>query len=492
MAVTAPLAALLMAAATPVAAAPQDVAAPDLVLTGNITGRDHQTYREAPFTVPPGVTRITVRFDYDKADHTVIDLGLFDPQRFRGWSGGTKSLMTLSPTDATPSYYPGAIVPGRWRLLMGVPNVRAGSNSRYTARIWFDRGDGHAATDAATPPPLQSGWGWYRGDLHMHDAHSDGSCASQSGVRVPCPTFRTVEAASLAGLDFIALSDHNTLSQIDDIRELQPWFDRLLLIPATEITTFHGHIQAIGPRRFIDFRLGTPAVPDMHALAKDAAGAGAILSINHADLPSGEACMGCGWSAPGTDYSQIQAIEAVNGTQADGPLSGMPFWYARLNEGYRLTGIGGSDNHDPDAPGGKAPVGRPATVIHARELSQAAIMDGIRSGDVFIDVQGKPGRLLEVDARSGDASSSMGGAIAVGGGPLSLAIHVVGITDGAIEVVHRGAPLAEAKMPVTHSDFRATVPLSQDQSCGWVAVNIRDMRGALLLVGNPIYVRCAS
>jgi hypothetical protein len=371
---------------------------------------------------------------------------------------------------------------------MGVPNARADSHSHYTARIWFDRGGSDAATREATPAPLRTGWGWYRGDLHMHGAHSDGSCASQSGVRVPCPTFRTVEAAATAGLDFIALSDHNTVAQFQDIRELQPYFDRLLLMPATEVTTFHGHIQAIGLDRFIDFRLGTPAVPDMAALADEASQAGAILSVNHPALPSGEVCMGCGWTAP-TDYARIQAIEAVNGRNADGPLSGLPFWYARLNEGHRLTGIGGSDSHDPDAPEGRPPVGHPTTVVHARALSQDAILEAIRSGEVFIDVEGSRDRLLEVEAARGATNAAMGGSLE-GGGPIDLAIHVAHAAGEMIEVVHDGRPLPDKAMAIETADQRVHLTLAPAQSCGWVAINVRDRTGKALLIGNPIYLHC--
>jgi len=38
----------------------------------------------------------------------------------------------------------------------------------------------------------------------------------------------------------VVLSDHNTIAQ--DLRELQPLFDRLLLIGREEVTTFHGHL----------------------------------------------------------------------------------------------------------------------------------------------------------------------------------------------------------------------------------------------------------
>ena len=56
-----------------------------VTLSGDLTRADHQTYREIPFTVPPGVHRIVIDFTYDKANRTVIDLGLRDPKGQRGW-----------------------------------------------------------------------------------------------------------------------------------------------------------------------------------------------------------------------------------------------------------------------------------------------------------------------------------------------------------------------------------------------------------------------
>ena len=56
-----------------------------LVLTGQITRADHQTYREIPFTVPPGTKNITIDFAYTgKENRTVIDIGVRDPQGQRG------------------------------------------------------------------------------------------------------------------------------------------------------------------------------------------------------------------------------------------------------------------------------------------------------------------------------------------------------------------------------------------------------------------------
>src|SRR5580704_13210626 len=161
--------------------------ATDLVLTGDVTGAQNKTYFEVPFTVPSGVHRISVDFHYSGKDQrATLDLGIADPQRFRGESGGNKSHFTISETDATPSYLPGAIPAGQWRLIIAVPNMRAQVVSHYEAEIRFNAS---AEDEAFTTQPLATGTRWYRGDLHTHTAHSDGSCQSQGSRKVPCPLF---------------------------------------------------------------------------------------------------------------------------------------------------------------------------------------------------------------------------------------------------------------------------------------------------------------
>jgi hypothetical protein len=471
---------LAMIAATPAIA--QDVS-----VAGELTRADFETYKEVPFAVPAGVERITVRLTYDKGDKTVVDLGLWDPARFRGWSGGTRDRFTVSPTDASPGYLSGPLPAGRWRIVLGVPNIRAGSRSRYRVDVWFDRGTQHAASTAIADPPLRTGPGWYRGDLHTHDAHSDGSCAPRGEAetpRIPCPLSRTVAAAAAAGLDFVAVTDHNTVSHFDGLRELQPWVAPLLLIPGTEVTTFRGHANIFAPRRFVDFRLGSRK--GIRALQDEAADAGAILSINHPALPSGELCMGCGWTWPDTDWSRVAAIEVVNGPRADGPLAGTAFWFAQLDAGHRITGIAGSDNHDPDAPTGQSPIGRPATVVRATGLSTPSILQGIRGGNVFIDVEGSRDRLLDVEATQDGGVAVMGGTLSTRGA-IDLKVRVQGVPDASVKVVGRGG-IVLMRRPVSRTDEALEFRIADGAAKTWVAV-IVERGGHPLLIGNPIYLR---
>ncbi len=464
---------------------------PSLTLQGTITHAQNHHYVRVPFQVPAGVYRITVVFHYTgKDEHTTLDLGIFDPQRFRGASGGNKARFTISETDATPSYLPGPVIAGRWVLLIAVPNIRPAVISHYQADIFFDR---KPEIESFSDGPLRPNPGWYRGDLHMHTAHSDGSCPSQSGSQVPCPVFVTAEAAVRRGLDFIAITDHNTTSQYEALRELQPYFDRLLFIPGREITTFQGHANLFGTTRFLDYRVGTAAVPDMNTVALEAHRLGAIISINHPNAPTGEVCLGCGWKPqPPVDLHLFSAIEAVNGGAMRGPYSGVSYWEGQLARGFRITGIGGSDNHHGNWPVSHPDsVGSPTTVVYAQNLSVPAILNGIRAGHVFIDLTGSRNRMLEMSAAANNGPVSiMGDALrAPADSQMSITVHVAGCAGSTLKIsVDSPNHLAFPSRVIAQDEETLHFTWSSDGKRHWLLPQVNMAAGDLELLGNPIYV----
>lgn len=466
-------------------------AAPPLVVEGDVTSTQNQTYIEAPFDVPASVHRISVDFSYTgKEQHTALDLGIADPDRFRGSSGGNKSHFTIGETDATPSYLPGAIPAGRWKLLISVPNIRAGLVSHYRAEIRFNAQD---EDRGFAPAPLATGTKWYRGDLHMHTAHSDGSCASQSGKRVPCPAFLTAKAATDRGLDFIAITDHNTDSHSDAERELQPYFDKLLLIPGREITTFWGHFNIFGVTQFVDYRAVAHNGLDVNAILRDVRAKGGIASVNHADSPGGEICMGCAWEpqAP-VDMGLFTGVEVINGGRIF--LSSADFWDRNLEKGVELTAIGGSDNHDASSPAGTpGAIGWPTTVVEATELSVPAILDGIRHGRVFIDLTASHDKAIDIEAKSTKTqeSAKMGGEIAAASGEaVDFTIHLAACPRSTVHLFLDGRESTELPALATQTgneDLR--FKWGSDGLSHWLRAEVRDSNGSLMLVSNPIYIR---
>lgn len=484
----APAIAVFFSGMAPLAAQVPD-SEPHVTLSGVITGADHQTYKRIPFELPEGTERLVAAFDYDhREEKTVIDLGVEDMHGFRGASGGNKPSFTISETDATPSYLAGRLEPGPWALSLAVPNIRKGVTARWTAKLWFLSG---AEAQVLPAPTAGRGPGWYRGDLHLHSAHSDGSCDSQASRRVPCPLFKTLEEAAARKLDFVAITEHNTASHADALREAQPYFDELLLIPGREVTTFWGHFNIFGVTAPIDFRIAPGVDNSFNRIADRTHALGGVVSINHPALPSGEICMGCGWTMPDVVYDKVDAVEIVNGSSiaaaggdALGPVSGVPFWIDRNLEAGPIAAIGGSDNHDP-AREGLGAVGRPVTVVNAEDLTQRAILKAIAAGRAFIAMIDDPSLRLDFTAEAQGESAKMGGVLeAAAEAPIAVQVDAAAPAGARIELL-QGNQVVRTLSSTTGGGASLALP----EGVHVIRPQIRDADGRVIAIGNAILLR---
>ena len=384
--------------------------AADIVISGELTRDDYKRLFERTFDVPDGVSRMQVELSYSgAAAKTVVDLGVRDPQGFRGWSGGGPQTIVIGKTRASFGYLPGQIVPGQWAVVLGVPNIRAARRDSYTITIRLLR-DEEVGGSVLRPAPA-----WYAGDLHSHSGHSDGRTVTASGVTIPVPAHRVFDAASAAHLDFIALTDHNTTSHWLDVDRLQPYYERLLLLHGREITTYHGHSNAIGD---------------------------GFVSINHPARADDERCMGCRWDhTDAATLSTVQGVEVVNDTSVDG----WAFWAGLMNRGFHLTAVGGSDDHTPEDTTDRR-IGRPATMVFASELSERAIVEGLRSGRVYVRMQGVDGPGLDFFATAGKQRYEMGTEMPVAK-TVTLHVHLTAASGQHIAWIRNGKPIAETQVP---------------------------------------------
>ncbi len=194
----------------------------------------------------------------------------------------------------------------------------------------------------------------------------------------------------------------------------------------------------------------------------------------------------------------MQAIEALNAGELLVPRkpgapvrrSGEDFWRDLLDRGFRLTGVGGSDNHAVEL--GKLGVGLPTTVVYAPELSERAILSAIRAGHVFIDAAGSADRMLELTAEAGGAAVMMGDRLPLGPGAVARftvrAAHVAG-DRLALEEDGRPLPLAD---PVLQGDAaERTFTVTGDGRPHWVRADVVSDKGPVL-IGNPIYLAPAQ
>jgi predicted metal-dependent phosphoesterase TrpH len=448
-----------------------------LVFEGALTRADYERLFEQPFEVPPGTRGLELEVTGSGRERgTVLDVGLRGPSGFRGWSGGRIEQIRVSALTATPGYVPGPIEPGSWAVILGVPNIRPGSDDRYSIRITL-----HETDRPETGVVLRAGPGWFAGDLHAHSGHSDGRVRVGTPRAAGAPPHRVFDAAVDAGLDFINLSDHNTVAHWLDVDRLQPYYDSLLLLHGREVTTYRGHANTAGEPGFHEFRLPTP-LDSPAGLLRPIAASGAFISINHPGRPDDETCMGCGWNVADEEMLRtVHGVEVVNGTTRSGPERGWPIWARWLNRGARLTAIGGSDEHTPDEEQDNR-VGLPTTVVWARELSEAAIVEGLKSGRVYIRTLSPTGPSLEFEAEYNGARYPMGGTVPMEtGGTVLLRAHIEKGDGQVVEWIKNGE-VVEHQAVARQVERRVAVSPGD-----WCAIVLREGSDPTL-IGNPVYI----
>lgn len=402
-----------------------------IILEGEVpsTGGD---FFYVPFTVPEGTVEIEVRHD-DLSKDNILDFGVDDPKGWRGWGGGNEEPAVIGVEAASRSYMPGPIAAGEWKVVIGKAKIKT-EPARYHVEIELRT---TATLPKVTRTPykpavVESTARWYAGDFHVHSRESGDAHPSLDEVAA---------FAKSKGLDFIELSEHNTVSQDDLIGEAQAK-TKVLLIPGIEYTTYKGHGNAIGATQWVNHRIGDRATNIVDSV-KAIRAQNALFSINHPGLDLGDNCIGCSW---GHDVPPelIDAVEIETlGYKPVGFLFhglAMQFWEKLLEKGSHAAAIGGSDDHRAGKDtSGQSAIGSPTTMVFARELSVAGILEGIKAGRTVVKLQDPSDPMIELStdvAPTGDTVND------------EFVVLRAKITGGgeAVRFVKNGTPLEEAEI----------------------------------------------
>ncbi|HEY1560573.1 MAG TPA: hypothetical protein VGF71_06765, partial [Caulobacteraceae bacterium] len=133
----------------------------------------------------------------------------------------------------------------------------------------------------------------------------------------------------------------------------------------------------------------------------------------------------------------------------------------------------------------------PTTCVWAAELSERAILDAIRGGRVFIDVEGSGDRLLELTASCGDAWAMMGEALTIpSGASADFTLHGRGLAGAQVDIVMDGRHDAAMENTILAGDDEIlSFQLPGDGERHWIRADIRSADASrTLMIGNPIYL----
>ena len=407
---------------------------------GTVTA-DGGDYFALPFTVPAGVVEVKIAHA-DNSRENVLDFGLWRADgTWRGWGGGNGEDIVVGTTAASRSYVAGP-VEGDWELIVGKALI-AESPAPYVVDITFR--DAPTISEPERAPwadvTLATGPRWMKGDFHVHSRESGDSRAELPAV---------ADFARGRGLDFIVISDHNTITQHTRFAAMQAAYPDLLFVRGAEMTTYGGHGNALGVTTYTDHRVGFRG-RTAAAIIDEIDAAGGVFIINHMRLAGGGSCIGCQWVHADTPWDKVRAVELATGPYAFNEPFVVPGILddvdARMDEGATIAFVTGSDDHD--AGGGNledmfyAPIGTPTTRVYAASLSEADVIAGVRAGRTVVNLRGPEDPVVDLTIQDlhGDDGGMIGDTIAASA--VRITAHVVGGTapETTIRVVQDGRRL---------------------------------------------------
>ena len=372
--------------------------------TFSIDDRLASQWQYLPVEVPPGTGALRVTLSYPRDAAAVLDLGCLDPAGFRGWSGGARDSFVVAELGATPGYLAGPVTAGLWQVVIGlhlVPasglpfTVTAEPLSASSASLGGQLSSWLAAPDAPPVPvsrparrslPAEAGLTWLAGDLHAHTVHSDG-------------VMSVAELAAHAverGLDFVAVTDHNTVSHHGLLGPASARYG-VSLLPGQEVTTELGHAGVLGDTGWIDFR--EPASSWL-SLAESRGG---LMSVNHPFAGPHS------WVHPMPRRPPL--LEVWHWSWLDPSWTTPLSWWQAWDPA--AIPVGGSDWHRP---GADAPLGTPTTWVSCTDESVSGVLEGLRAGRVAISAS-RDGAVLLRDSGSLVAVGADGLVLAGPAGP---------------------------------------------------------------------------
>lgn len=443
----------------------------------NATAAHIGQYLYLPFEVPSGVSRVEVRAT--KQGDASIGVGLFDQRGahyqsagFRGIYGAERSEFFVSAHEASEAFLPGEIQAGTWTVVIPVFTATVPTAVTVTVLLTF----GHqrrAPRLQSVPGVVLDEPGWYRGDLHCHtpassDAWSSGSALTPSGW---------ADTARQLGLDFLAMTDHNVVSQNLGLSSVAG--RDVLLLAGEEMTNwFHGHatVSGIEVGDWLDWRQ-TPAglplpsgepgarVQDFIATVREMGG---FVSAAH------PLAFHTSWQflADGDldPAARTDSLEIWTGPFQPDDEAALLAWDDRLRRGWRIWANGGSDLHGAANTNGFQ-AGTPTTVVYAEQLSRGAIVDALRNGRCFITRRPDGVEVYLRAAGPGGQRQIVGGSIF--GSPhdvVEIEVLVRRATGMRLVLLRDGAPVAVVQITSDAQTVTASVPVGPG---GYVRAEVR-------------------
>lgn len=422
---------------------------------------DNKRHLNLTFQFPEGAAALEVIWTFapwqvgSLKNH--VTLSLHGPSGFRGAGHrhGQEHHVVLTETQATPGYLPGPLEAGLWTVKLHTHAVLCSVQGELQVRIPDEVFTFTPEHSARVTLPAHSG-GWMQGDLHCHSTHSDARWTPAELAR----------AAVERGLTFLSLTDHNTTAGRTELARAFPG----LLLPGTELTTFHGHAVVLGRDEYTDWTALEPQ-HGMRAMLDDLSSTAAYLTMAHPFAPGDPICTGCGWT-----YFDLRPENATHMEVWNGPWTGrhneraLDYWYRLLAAGHRVIATVGTDAHGLSYHPEHGFTCTPTTSSDAQLLAQ------LKGGETYLSREA----LFDLQVKVQGQRVPLGSQAPAGTWELNLTWHNLPV-GSVLTIICDGERLTE---PLTRKG-QVHRSLTVEQ---WLNLEVRLTDGSLFMVSNPVFV----
>jgi hypothetical protein len=221
---------------------------------------------------------------------------------------------------------------------------------------------------------------WYKGNTHTHTLNSDGDSTPDEVVR----WYRE------HGYNFLVLTDHNFLTNVDGLNSVHGAAEKFLVIKGEEVTssfqTKPVHVNGLDVSELVQPSRNAASLVDTIQQNVDAIRK--VNGIPHINHPS------FGWAMTAEEFGQVKnnrLFEVYNGHPLVHNMGGggVPSleeaWDLILSKGIVLYGIAVDDAHTFKQPGNRsvAGPGRGWISVRAPRLDARTLLEAVERGDFY-------------------------------------------------------------------------------------------------------------
>lgn len=309
---------------------------------------------------------------------------------------------------------------------------------------------------------------WYKGDFHTHTVFSDGKMTREQNL----------EQAVKQGLDFFVATDHDLMPTS------WPLSFNCLVLPGVEVTSDLGHYNRLfgltHPFQDKGYQVLDEEV-DLVSSFNKTDEEQHLNSVNHPFLTEWK------WLAKSLPISAIDSLEIWNDPTYEANIEAteraLKTWDRLLQDGHKITGIGGSDSHLMPVetyPNSSLPslIGDPATYVFSEALNGKQLKSGVAEGKVFVSRFNYEIDLTVNGGTIGDHFADWKEEVSA-----SCMIHSPShSTDIQIEWTIDGSVVTTTRQKEDTQVF-----LLDSSQYHYVRVTVRSSKGELLAFSNPVF-----